>query len=258
MIEVKNLYKSFDGRDVLIDINATFRDGRTNLIIGQSGSGKTVLMKNLVGLFIPTSGQILYDGRDFVQMTKQERIAMRREMGMIFQSAALFDSLSVLENVMFPLDMFSNMTLRERQRRAQECLDRVNLTDAGAKFPGEISGGMQKRVAIARAIALNPKYLFCDEPNSGLDPKTSLVIDQLLHGITEEFGITTIINTHDMNSVMGIGDSIIFISKGRKEWEGDKTMVMSATNEDLNDLVFASELFKKVKAVEMSKAQPAR
>ena len=175
MIEVKNLYKSFDGRDVLIDINATFRDGRTNLIIGQSGSGKTVLMKNLVGLFIPTSGQILYDGRDFVQMTKQERIAMRREMGMIFQSAALFDSLSVLENVMFPLDMFSSMTLRERQRRAQECLDRVNLTDAGAKFPGEISGGMQKRVAIARAIALNPKYLFCDEPNSGLDPKTSLV-----------------------------------------------------------------------------------
>lgn len=258
MIEVKNLYKSFDGRDVLIDINATFRDGRTNLIIGQSGSGKTVLMKNLVGLFIPTSGQILYDGRDFVQMTKQERIAMRREMGMIFQSAALFDSLSVLENVMFPLDMFSSMTLRERQRRAQECLDRVNLTDAGAKFPGEISGGMQKRVAIARAIALNPKYLFCDEPNSGLDPKTSLVIDQLLHGITEEFGITTIINTHDMNSVMGIGDSIIFISKGRKDWEGDKTMVMSATNEDLNDLVFASELFKKVKAVEMSKAQPAR
>lgn len=258
MIEVKNLYKSFDGRDVLIDINATFRDGRTNLIIGQSGSGKTVLMKNLVGLFIPTSGQILYDGRDFVQMTKQERIAMRREMGMIFQSAALFDSLSVLENVMFPLDMFSSMTLRERQRRAQECLDRVNLTDAGAKFPGEISGGMQKRVAIARAIALNPKYLFCDEPNSGLDPKTSLVIDQLLHGITEEFGITTIINTHDMNSVMGIGDSIIFISKGRKEWEGDKTMVMSATNEDLNDLVFASELFKKVKAVEMSKTQPAR
>lgn len=258
MIEVKNLYKSFDGRDVLIDINATFRDGRTNLIIGQSGSGKTVLMKNLVGLFIPTSGQILYDGRDFVQMTKQERIAMRREMGMIFQSAALFDSLSVLENVMFPLDMFSSMTLRERQRRAQECLDRVNLTDAGAKFPGEISGGMQKRVAIARAIALNPKYLFCDEPNSGLDPKTSLVIDQLLHGITEEFGITTIINTHDMNSVMGIGDSIIFISKGRKEWEGDKTMVMSATNEDLNDLVFASELFKKVKAVEMSKAHPAR
>lgn len=255
MIEVKNLYKSFDGKDVLIDINATFEEGKTNLIIGQSGSGKTVLVKNLVGLFVPTSGQILYDGRDFVQMSKDEKIGMRREMGMIFQSAALFDSLSVLENVMFPLDMFSSMTLRERQHRAQECLYRVNLAEAGKKFPGEISGGMQKRVAIARAIALNPKYLFCDEPNSGLDPKTSLVIDQLLHGITEEFGMTTIINTHDMNSVMGIGDSIIFISKGRKEWEGDKTMVMSATNKDLNELVFASELFKKVKAVEMTEAQ---
>lgn len=252
MIEVKNLYKSFGDKDVLIDINATFKDGKTNLIIGQSGSGKTVLIKNLVGLFVPTSGQILYDGRDFVGMTKQEKIAMRREMGMIFQSAALFDSLTVLENVMFPLDMFSNMTLRERRHRAQECLDRVNLTDAGTKYPGEISGGMQKRVAIARAIALNPKYLFCDEPNSGLDPRTSLVIDRLLHSITEEFGITTIINTHDMNSVMGIGDSIIFISKGRKEWEGDKTMVMSATNEELNNLVFASELFRKVKAVEMN------
>lgn len=252
MIEVKNLYKSFGDKDVLIDINATFKDGKTNLIIGQSGSGKTVLIKNLVGLFVPTSGQILYDGRDFVGMTKQEKIAMRREMGMIFQSAALFDSLTVLENVMFPLDMFSSMTLRERRHRAQECLDRVNLTDAGTKYPGEISGGMQKRVAIARAIALNPKYLFCDEPNSGLDPRTSLVIDRLLHSITEEFGITTIINTHDMNSVMGIGDSIIFISKGRKEWEGDKTMVMSATNEELNNLVFASELFKKVKAVEMN------
>lgn len=253
MIQVRNLYKSFDGRAVLKGINATFHDGKTNLIIGQSGSGKTVLMKNLVGLLEPTSGEVLYDNRDFVTMGKEEKIRMRREMGMIFQSAALFDSLTVLENVMFPLDMFSNMTLRERQRRAQECLDRVNLNDAGAKFPGEISGGMQKRVAIARAIALNPKYLFCDEPNSGLDPKTSLVIDQLLHSITEEFGMTTIINTHDMNSVMGIGDSIIFICKGRKEWEGDKTMVMSATNEDLNDLVFASELFRKVKAVEMAK-----
>ena len=178
---------------------------------------------------------------------------MRREMGMIFQSAALFDSLSVLENVMFPLDMFSDMTLRERQRRAEECLARVNLTDAGRKYPGEISGGMQKRVAIARAIVLNPKYLFCDEPNSGLDPKTSLVIDELLHGITEEFGMTTIINTHDMNSVMGIGDNISFICEGRKEWEGDKTMVISATNEKLNDLVFASELFKEVKRVEMEK-----
>ena len=248
MIEVKHLYKTFEDRTVLSDINATFEDGKTNLIIGQSGSGKTVLMKNLVGLFTPTSGEILYDGRDFVKMTKHQKVMMRREMGMIFQSAALFDSLSVLENVMFPLDMFSNMTLRDRQRRAQECLDRVNLSDAGNKYPGEISGGMQKRVAIARAIVMNPKYLFCDEPNSGLDPKTSLVIDQLLHGITHEFGMTTIINTHDMNSVLGIGENIIFISKGKKGWEGNSEGVMSSTNEDLNDLVFASELFKKVKA----------
>lgn len=247
MIEVRNLYKSFDDKTVLKDINATFENGKTNLIIGQSGSGKTVLMKNLVGLFEPTSGEVLYDGRNFVTMTKKEKIMMRREMGMIFQSAALFDSLSVLENVMFPLDMFSDMTLRDRTRRAQECLDRVNLIDAQNKYPGEISGGMQKRVAIARAIVLNPQYLFCDEPNSGLDPKTSLVIDELLHGITEEFGITTIINTHDMNSVLGIGDNIIFICEGKKEWEGNKDMVMSATNEKLNDLVFASELFKKVK-----------
>ena len=253
MIEVRHLYKSFDDKEVLKDINATFENGKTNLIIGQSGSGKTVLMKNLVGLLQPTSGEVLYDGRNFVTMSKKEKIEMRREMGMIFQSAALFDSLSVLENVMFPLDMFSDMTLRERQRRAEECLARVNLTGAGHKYPGEISGGMQKRVAIARAIVLNPKYLFCDEPNSGLDPKTSLVIDELLHGITEEFGMTTIINTHDMNSVMGIGDSISFICEGRKEWEGDKTMVMSATNEKLNDLVFASEFFKEVKRVEMEK-----
>ena len=226
MIEVKHLYKSFEDKDVLKDINAVFENGKTNLIIGQSGSGKTVLMKNLVGLFDPTKGEVLYDGRNFVTMSKREKIEMRREMGMIFQSAALFDSLTVLENVMFPLDMFSNMTYNERVRRAQECLDRVNLIDAQQKYPGEISGGMQKRVAIARAIVLNPKYLFCDEPNSGLDPKTSLVIDELLHSITEEFGMTTIINTHDMNSVMGIGDNIIFICKGRKEWEGDKTMVM--------------------------------
>ena len=252
MIQIKNLHKSFGDKEVLKGIDATFANGRTNLIIGQSGSGKTVLMKNLVGLLTPTSGQVLYDGRDFVSMSKSERIAMRREMGMIFQSAALFDSLTVLENVMFPLDMFSSMTYRDRVKRAQACLDRVNLLEAQAKYPGEISGGMQKRVAIARAIVLNPKYLFCDEPNSGLDPKTSLVIDDLLHGITEEYDMTTIINTHDMNSVMGIGDSIIFIYEGNKEGEGDKTMVMSSTNEKLNDLVFASELFKKVKAAGIS------
>ena len=251
MIEIRHLYKSFEDKDVLMDINARFEDGKTNLIIGQSGSGKTVLMKNIVGLLEPTSGQILYDGRDFVGMSKRDKVRMRREMGMIFQSAALFDSLSVLENVMFPLDMFSTMNYRERVHRAQECLDRVNLIDAQQKYPGEISGGMQKRVAIARAIVLNPKYLFCDEPNSGLDPRTSLVIDELLSGITKEYDITTIINTHDMNSVMGIGENIIFIYKGRKEWQGNKDEVMSATNKNLNDLVFASDLFKKVKAVEM-------
>lgn len=253
MIEIQHLYKSFGDKEVLKDINAKFEDGKTNLIIGQSGSGKTVLMKNIVGLLEPTSGHILYDGRDFVSMNKHEKVRMRREMGMIFQSAALFDSLSVLENVMFPLDMFSSMNYRERVKRAQDCLDRVNLIDAQQKFPGEISGGMQKRVAIARAIVLNPKYLFCDEPNSGLDPHTSLVIDELLSSITKEFDITTIINTHDMNSVMGIGENINFIYQGRNEWQGTKDDVMGSTNEKLNDLVFASDLFKKVKDVEMAK-----
>ena len=253
MIEIQHLYKSFGDKEVLKDINAKFEDGKTNLIIGQSGSGKTVLMKNIVGLLELTSGHILYDGRDFVSMNKHEKVRMRREMGMIFQSAALFDSLSVLENVMFPLDMFSSMNYRERVKRAQDCLDRVNLIDAQQKFPGEISGGMQKRVAIARAIVLNPKYLFCDEPNSGLDPHTSLVIDELLSSITKEFDITTIINTHDMNSVMGIGENINFIYQGRNEWQGTKDDVMGSTNEKLNDLVFASDLFKKVKDVEMAK-----
>ena len=247
MIEVKHLYKSFEDKDVLKDINTVFEDGKTNLIIGQSGSGKTVLMKNLVGLLEPTKGQILYDGRDFVQLSKREKVLMRREMGMIFQSAALFDSLTVLENVMFPLDMFSTMNYRERVRRAQECLDRVNLQGADEKFPGEISGGMQKRVAIARAIALNPKYLFCDEPNSGLDPKTSLVIDDLLHSITQEYNMTTIINTHDMNSVMGIGENIIFIYKGNKEWQGDSSQVMGSTNQKLTDFIFASDLLKNMR-----------
>ena len=253
MIEIKNLCKSFGEKEVLKDISACFENGKTNLIIGQSGSGKTVLMKNLVGLLEPTSGQVLYDGRNFVTMSKREKVNMRREMGMIFQSAALFDSMTVLENVMFPLDMFSSMTLRDRMNRARSCLDRVNLVEAEQKVPGEISGGMQKRVAIARAIVLNPQYLFCDEPNSGLDPKTSLVIDELLHGITKEFNITTIINTHDMNSVMGIGEHILFIYEGRKEWQGSKNDIMGATNKRLNDLVFASDLFRKVKEVETEK-----
>ena len=255
MIEVKHLYKSFDDKEVLKDINTVFEDGKTNLIIGQSGAGKTVLMKNIVGLLAPTSGEILYDGRNFVNLTKKDQVLMRREMGMIFQSAALFDSLSVLENVMFPLDMFSDMNLRDRKKRARYCLDRVNLTDAERKYPGEISGGMQKRVAIARAIVMNPKYLFCDEPNSGLDPKTSLVIDELLHGITKEFNTTTIINTHDMNSVMGIGENIVFIADGKKEWQGNKDTVISSKNKKLNDLVFASDLFKKVKEVEIHETE---
>lgn len=247
MIEVKNLYKSFGDKEVLKDISTVFEDGKTNLIIGQSGSGKTVLIKNLVGLFEPTSGQVLYDGRDFVKMSKTEKVMMRREVGMIFQSAALFDSLSVLENVMFPLDMFSSMTLRERQKRAMDCLSRVNLVGAENKFPGELSGGMQKRVAIARAIALNPKYLFCDEPNSGLDPKTSLIIDELLHSITQEFQMTTIINTHDMNSVMGIGENILFIYEGHKEWQGVSADIMGSTNKRLTDFIFASDLLKEMR-----------
>ena len=255
MIEVKHLYKSFADKEVLKDISTTFEDGKTNLIIGQSGSGKTVLIKNLVGLLTPTQGNIFYDGRNLMQMNKKEKAMLRREMGMIFQNAALFDSLSVLENVMFPLDMFSTMTYNERVKRAQECLDRVNLIDAQQKFPGEISGGMQKRVAIARAIVMNPKYLFCDEPNSGLDPKTSLVIDELLSSITKEYNMTTIINTHDMNSVMGIGENIVFIYKGRKEWQGNKDEVVTSTNKKLNELVFASELFKKVKEVEIAEGE---
>ena len=251
MIEVRHIYKSFDDKEVLHDISTVFEDGKTNLIIGQSGAGKTVLMRTLVGLLTPTSGDVLYDGRNFYGMSKKEQVHMRREMGMIFQGAALFDSLTVLENVRFPLDMFSDMNARQRDDRAMECLERVNLKGAEDKYPGEISGGMQKRVAIARAVVMNPKYLFCDEPNSGLDPKTSLVIDELLSGITKEYNTTTIINTHDMNSVMGIGENIIFIADGKKEWQGNKDTVISSHNKKLNDLVFAADLFKKVKEVEL-------
>ena len=249
MIEIVDVHKSFEDKEVLKGINAQFENGKTNLIIGQSGSGKTVLLKCVVGLFEPTQGDVVYDGRSFVNMTKRERALLRREMGMIFQSAALFDSLSVLENVMFPLDMFSNDSYADRKRRAEFCLDRVNLLEAANKYPGELSGGMQKRVAIARAIVLNPKYLFCDEPNSGLDPKTSLVIDELIHSITHEYNMTTIINTHDMNSVMGIGEQILFINEGYGEWTGTKDEVMSANNEKLNSFIFASDLFRKIKDV---------
>lgn len=250
MIEVKNLYKSFDERDVLKDINILFEAGKTNLIIGRSGSGKTVLLKNLVGLMRPSSGQILYDGRDLTKMSLGEMKDLRQEMGMIFQGSALFDSMTVFENVNFPLMMFSSMTKIEQEKRTKFCLERVNLGDAGDLYPSEISGGMMKRSAIARAIALNPKYLFCDEPNSGLDPQTSLVIDDLIHDITKEYDITTVINTHDMNSVMGIGERINFIKEGELEWQGSSKDVISSTNEDFNDFVFASDLFKKVKAAE--------
>lgn len=247
MIEVKKMSKSFNGKQVLEDLNIEFENGKTSLIIGQSGSGKTVLMKCIVGLLAPDAGEILYDGRDFIKMGKTDRKNIRREMGMIFQSAALFDSLSVLENVMFPLNMFSNKTLREQEKRALFCLDRVNLLAAKDKFPGEISGGMQKRVAIARAIALNPKYLFCDEPNSGLDPRTSIIIDELIRDITQDYNITTIINTHDMNSVVGIGDKVVYIYEGQKEWEGQKEGVLNSSNERLNKFVFASDLMQKIK-----------
>lgn len=250
MIEVQGLCKSFDGKVVLRDIDAFFEAGKTSLIIGQSGSGKTVFMKCVVGLLQADAGNLSYDGRDFLRLSKREKKNLRKEMGMIFQSAALFDSMTVLENVMFPLNMFSSKTRIEIENRAKFCLDRVNLSEAYLKYPDELSGGMQKRVAIARAIALNPKYLFCDEPNSGLDPKTSLIIDELILDITREYHITTLINTHDMNSVMGIGEKIIFLCEGRKEWEGTKDDVVSSSNRKLNDFIFASDLFKKVRAVE--------
>lgn len=236
---------------MLHDISAKFYDGKVNLIIGQSGSGKTVLVKNLVGLFKPEHGEILYDGRDITKMNRNELKGIRKEIGMLFQGSALFDSETVMGNVIFPLMMFSDMTPEEQRERAQFCIDRVNLTGSENKYPAELSGGMQKRAAIARAIALNPKYLFCDEPNSGLDPKTSIVIDQLLWDITHEFGITTIINTHDMNSVMGIGEKIIYIYQGTKEWEGTKDDIFTSTNEQLNNFIFASDLLRKVKDVEI-------
>lgn len=250
MIEVKKLTKSFEGRIVLHDIDAVFETGKTNLIIGRSGSGKTVLLKNIIGLMQPDSGEILYDGRQLIGMEKKELNMLRREMGMLFQGSALFDSMTVLENVMFPLDMFSKDSYKEREKRAMFCLERVNLLEAEHLYPSEISGGMMKRAAIARAIALNPQYLFCDEPNSGLDPKTAMLIDDLIHDITVEYKMTTIINTHDMNSVINIGENIIFIKEGIKEWQGDRHQVMTSDNQALNDFIFASDLFKKIKEVQ--------
>lgn len=247
MIEVKNITKSFDGKTVLHDVSATFETGKTNLIIGQSGSGKTVLVKSIVGLIHPEEGEILYDGRDLLKMNSEQVKDLRREIGMLFQGSALFDSETVLGNVMFPLIMFSDMSREEMLDRAHFCIDRVNLKGADNKYPSEISGGMQKRVAIARAIALNPKYLFCDEPNSGLDPRTSILIDELLSDITHEYGITTIINTHDMNSVIGIGENIVFINKGYNEWVGDKEKIFHTANKAINEFVFATELFQRVR-----------
>lgn len=247
MIEVKNVTKSFGEKTVLHNISTTFEAGKTNLIIGQSGSGKTVLMKSLVGLHTPESGEILYHGKDLITMSRSEKKKLRTEIGMLFQGSALFDSMSVIENVMFPLLMFTKQTKAERIKRAKFCLERVNLIGADDRLPSEISGGMQKRVAIARAIALNPRYLFCDEPNSGLDPNTSLLIDELVSDITKEYNITTIINTHDMNSVLGIGENIIFIKEGHKEWVGNKGEIFTSKNTALDDFIFASNLFKMVK-----------
>lgn len=248
MISVKNVNKSFDDHVVLDNISTEMLDGQCNMIIGQSGSGKTVLMKSIIGLHSIDSGRIEYDGRNLPEMKEKEIIMLRREVGMLFQGAALFDSETVLSNVMYPLEMFSSMTRKEMEDRAKFCLSRVNILPVAYNLmPAEISGGMQKRVAIARAIAMNPKYLFCDEPNSGLDPKTSLVIDQLIHEITKEYKICTVINSHDMNSILEIGDHIVFLKDGCMVWEGTKDNVYSETNADLNDFVFASNLFKKVK-----------
>ena len=251
MIEVRNITKSFDGRNVISDIDVIFDTGKTNLIIGRSGSGKTVLLKNIIGLITPDKGNILFDDRDTLSMNKKEILGLRREMGLLFQGSALFDSMTVLENVMFPLDMFSDEPVRERRKRAMMCIERVALSKETAElYPSEISGGMMKRAAIARAIVLQPRYLFCDEPNSGLDPKTSLIIDELIHSITKEYGMTTIINTHDMNSVMNIGESIVFINEGKKEWNGTKNQVINSSNKALNDFIFASDLLRKAKNIE--------
>ena len=247
MIEVAHLTKSFGDNTVLHDISATFDSGKTNLIIGQSGSGKTVLMKCIIGLHQVDSGKILYDDTDITSMTKKQITKMRQKVGMLFQGSALFDSMTVEENVRFPLEMFSEKSREDWNERVNFCLQRVNLDHAAKLYPSEISGGMQKRAAIARAIVLEPTYLFCDEPNSGLDPRTSLTIDRLIKEITEENNITTIINTHDMNSVMEIGDNILFIHKGYKSWQGNKDNIYDTGNTDLDDFVFASELYKKVK-----------
>lgn len=247
MIEVKDLRKSFDGVEVLKGITTTFETGKVNLVIGQSGSGKTVFLKSLLNVFEPTSGHILFDGRDIVGMSRQEKEALRAEIGTVFQGSALFDSMTVQDNIMFPLDMFTNLTFTEKKKRVKEVIGRVHLENAEKKFPSEISGGMQKRVAIARAIVNNPRYLFCDEPNSGLDPFTANIIDDLIAEITEEYNTTTIINSHDMNSVMTIGEKIVYLRKGIKEWEGTKDILITSDNKYLIDFVYSSEIFKELR-----------
>jgi phospholipid/cholesterol/gamma-HCH transport system ATP-binding protein len=247
MIEVKNIDKSFDGKQVLEDISCTFETGKVNLIIGQSGMGKTVLMKCTVGLFEVDKGAVFFDGRNFSEMDFKERKPIRQEIGMVFQGGALFDSLTVEQNVMFPLNMFTSLSLAEKLDRVNFCLHRVNLENANKKFPSEISGGMKKRVALARAIAMNPRYLFCDEPNSGLDPKTSIVIDDLIKELTEEFNTTTVVNTHDMNSLTEIGEKIVFIYKGKKWWEGAYEEIRNSDNKELNDFVFASKIMQRMR-----------
>ena len=249
MIKGEHIYKSFDGRTILEDISVEFESGKTNLIIGRRGSGKTVLLKTLVGLHEPDSGSIFYDDKNYTSLSFADRKAVRREVGMIFQGGALLDSSTVYENVRLPLDMFTDKSSAEKDKRVRECLERVELSHAGHLYPSELSGGMIKRAAIARAIVLNPKYLFCDEPNSGLDPQTSIVIDNLIHDITVEYNITTIINTHDMNSVMEIGEKIVYIHHGKKWWEGTKDDILHADNKELNDFVFASAMAKRAKQV---------
>jgi phospholipid/cholesterol/gamma-HCH transport system ATP-binding protein len=247
MIEVENLHKSFGDAHILKGIDTKFEQGKTNLVIGQSGSGKTVFLKSLLGLFEPEQGKICYNGEYYWDLTTAEQRDLRQQMGMVFQGSALFDSMTVEENVMFPMDMFTKQSKSEMQDRVDFVLERVNLVDSHKKYPAEISGGMQKRVAIARAIVMNPKYLFCDEPNSGLDPKTAILIDNLIQEITKEYNITTVINTHDMNSVMEIGEKIIFLKNGHKEWEGTNKEIFRTDNQAVTDFVYSSELFKKVR-----------
>ena len=251
MIELKNISKSFGERTMIEDVSASMIAGKCNLIIGTSGSGKTVLTKCMVGLFKPEIGEILFNGKDMLLMDNNERKELRRQIGMLFQGTALFDSMTVEENVLFPLNMFTNWSLAEKKKRVDEVLARVNLVDAHKRYPSEISGGMKKRVGIARAIVLNPKYLFCDEPNSGLDPQTSMVIDKLIQEITAEFNITTIVVTHDMNSVMEIGEYIIYLHKGKKEWEGSNQDIIFSQNKLLNDFIFASGFLQDAKAMRM-------